>query len=76
VTVEVYGKPECVQCEYTCKKLAENGIDYNYHDATVEPEARQVVEASGRMQMPFVVAGDKSWHGFSPDKIRAIATAA
>jgi glutaredoxin-like protein NrdH len=75
--VQVYGKEECVQCEYTKKKLDENGIPYEYHDITKDEIARQVVEGSGYSQLPFVVADindqDKMWHGFSPDKIKALA---
>lgn len=75
--VRVYGKPDCVQCEYTTKKLAELKVPYKYHDVTKDPEARQVVEGSGYAQLPFVVADvndqDKMWHGFKIDKIRALS---
>lgn len=74
--VRVYGKSECVQCEYTKKKLEENNIPYVYHDVTADEQAMQVVEGSGYTQLPFVVANvndqDKMWHGFSPDKISAL----
>ena len=76
MTVDVYGKPGCVQCKYTNKKLEEDGHEVRYHDITEDQEARQVVEQSGQLALPLVVAGDKSWHGFSPDRIKALATAA
>lgn len=75
--VQVYGKPGCVQCEYTKKKLDENGIPFEYHDVTKDDTAREVVEGSGYTQLPFVVADvndqDKMWHGFSLDRIRALS---
>ena len=76
MTVDVYGKPGCVQCKYTKKKLEEDGHEVRYHDIMEDQEARHVVEESGQLALPLVVAGDKSWHGFSPDRIKALATAA
>lgn len=75
--VRVYGKPQCVQCEYTKKKLEANEIPYVYHDITADDEARQLVEETGRTQLPMVIAETESktqmWYGFSPDKIRALS---
>lgn len=73
--VRVYGKPQCVQCEYTKKRLDAADIPYEYHDITEEPEAKKVVEQTGRLTLPLVVAGDQSWHGLSPDRIQALASA-
>lgn len=73
--VQVYGKPECVQCEHTCKQLDKKDIPYEYHDVTNEPEAMTVVEQTGKLQLPLVIAGDQSWHGFKIDQIRALANA-
>ena len=60
VTVDVYGKPGCVQCKYTNKKLEEDGHEVRYHDIMEDQGARQVVEQSGQLALPLVVAGDKS----------------
>ena len=70
--VHVYGKPDCVQCKYTNKKLEAEGLQYEYHDITADEQARQIVEESGKAQLPYVVAGDQSWHGLSPDKIKSL----
>ena len=74
--VRVYGKPACVQCDYTKKKLDENGIPYTYHDVTVDEQARKFVQETGKTQLPVVVARldtkSQMWHGFSPDKITAL----
>ena len=75
MTVEVYGKPGCVQCEYTDKLLKKEGHEVHYHDITADDQARQIVEQSGKTQLPLVVAGDQAWHGMSPDRIRALAAA-
>ena len=73
--VKVYGKPECVQCEYTQKKLGEAKVPFEYHDITTEPEARKIVEECGKTQLPLVVANDQSWNGFRPDHIKSLASA-
>lgn len=79
MTVDVYGQPGCKQCEYTNKLLEREGHEVRYHDITQDLTARQVVEGSGRTQLPFVVADyndqDKMWHGLRPDRIKALADA-
>lgn len=78
MTVDVYGKPGCIQCLYTNKLLEKDGHEVHYHDITTDDIARQVVEGSGYDQLPFVVADindqDKMWHGFKIDKIKALAS--
>jgi glutaredoxin-like protein NrdH len=71
--IEVYCMPGCVQCEYTKKKLEEYNIPYQDIDVTMNTTAYNMVQSTGNMQMPMVVAGNQSWHGFQYDKIRAIA---
>lgn len=73
MTVHVYGKPGCMQCEYTSKLLGKDGHDVHYHDILADPQARKAVEESGKMQLPLVVAGNQSWNGFSPDRIKSLA---
>lgn len=73
MTVTVYTKPACVQCNATYKALAKQGIEYNLVDITESPEAREYVMALGYLQAPVVVAGDEHWSGFRPDRIKALA---
>lgn len=81
MTVTVYSKPECVQCDWTKKKLAENGVEYTELDATADGSARKMVEDSGVLQMPMVDVFENGklvdrWHGFKPDKIKGLRKAA
>jgi glutaredoxin-like protein NrdH len=75
MSVTVYTKPACVQCNATYKALDKLGIEYNVVDITLDPEARDYVMALGYLQAPVVVAGDAHWSGFRPDKIKALAGA-
>lgn len=72
MTVTVYSKPGCVQCEYTKKRLESQGTEFSVVDVTQDHEAMQTVLATGRTEMPYVVAGEDSWHGFSPDRIKSL----
>jgi len=71
VTITVYGKPDCVQCEYTTKELKRKDLPYTYFDVTEDDEARKVVLGSGKTQLPMVVVDDREpWFGFRPQMIR------
>ena len=76
MTITVYTKPACVQCNATYKALDKEGLDYEIVDITEVPEARDYVMALGYLQAPVVVAGGEHWSGFRPDRIRAISGAA
>lgn len=76
MTITVYTKPACVQCNATYKALDKQGLPYEVVDITEVPEARDYVMALGYLQAPVVVAGGDHWSGFRPDRIRALATAA
>ncbi|WP_067544464.1 glutaredoxin-like protein NrdH [Nocardia crassostreae] len=75
MTITVYTKPACVQCNATYKALDKIGVDYDVVDISENPEARDYVMALGCLQAPVVVAGDDHWSGFRPDRIKALATA-
>lgn len=76
MTITVYTKPACVQCNATYKALDKAGLDYEIVDITEVPEARDYVMALGYLQAPVVVAGGEHWSGFRPDRIRALGGAA
>ena len=59
MTITVYTKPACVQCNATYKALDKLGLDYAVVDITEEPEARDYVMALGYLQAPVVVAGNE-----------------
>ena len=73
ITVTVYAKPACVQCNATYRALDKQGITYDVIDITVDADARDYVMALGYLQAPVVVAGaDEHWAGFRPDRIKAV----
>jgi len=76
MTITVYTKPACVQCNATYKALDKQGLAYKVVDITEVPEARDYVMALGYLQAPVVVAGGEHWSGFRPDRIKALGAAA
>ncbi|MEU2251617.1 redoxin NrdH [Nocardia xishanensis] len=76
MTITVYTKPACVQCNATYKALDKVGVDYEVIDISENDEARDYVMALGYLQAPVVVAGEDHWSGFRPDRIKALAVAA
>jgi glutaredoxin-like protein NrdH len=76
MTITVYTKPACVQCNATYKALDKQGLAYEIVDITEVAEARDYVMALGYLQAPVVVAGAEHWSGFRPDRIRSIVAGA
>ena len=72
MSVIVYTKPQCVQCNATYKALDKAGVTYDVVDISEDSEARDYVMALGYLQAPVVVAGDEHWSGFRPDRIKAM----
>ena len=75
MTVTVYSKPACVQCNATYRALDKKGIAYETVDMSQDADALERVRALGYMQAPVVMTGDEHWSGFRPDKIEELATA-
>ena len=72
MTVTVYTKPACVQCNATYKALDKNGIAYEVADITESDQAREYVMSLGYLQAPVVVTETDHWSGFRPDRIKAL----
>lgn len=73
MTVTVYTKPSCVQCNATYRGLNAAGINYEVKDMSQDEEALAHAKSLGYMAAPVVIAGDDHWAGFRPDKIEELA---
>lgn len=77
MTITVYSKPSCVQCNATYRALDVQGIDYEVIDLSEDTSALERVKALGYMQAPVVVVEEAGgtvdhWSGFRPDRIGAL----
>ncbi|MCZ2401992.1 glutaredoxin-like protein NrdH [Paenarthrobacter sp. Z7-10] len=73
MTVTVYTKPACVQCNATYRALDKKGITYQSVDISQDPEALERLRSLGYMQAPVVITDQDHWSGFRPDKIAELA---
>ncbi len=73
MSVVVYSKPDCMQCEQTKKYLTKKGVDYSVVDISVDAEALEKVKSLGYRAAPVVVAGDDHWSGFNMSKLNGLA---
>lgn len=76
MSITLYTKPACVQCNATKKALDRAGLEYTSVDVTLDEEARDYVMALGYVQAPVVEASGEHWSGFRPERIKALATVA
>ncbi|MDO4791647.1 MAG: glutaredoxin-like protein NrdH [Buchananella hordeovulneris] len=75
MSITVYSKPRCVQCDATYRALTKAGVEFNVVDLTEDAAALELVRELGYSQAPVVMAGDEHWAGFRPDRIKAAVTA-
>ena len=73
MSITVYSKPACVQCDATKRALDRQGVAYQVVDLTQDQAAYDHVTALGYRQAPVVIAGEDHWAGFRPDKISALS---
>jgi len=76
MTITVFSKPACTQCNATYRALDKKGLVYNVIDISQDEAGLERLKALGFQQAPVVEAGDDSWSGFRPDKIEELALAA
>lgn len=74
MTVTVYSKPDCPQCDATKRSLDAKGISYETVDLAQSATAMDKVMALGHRSAPVVISGDLHWSGFRPDLIAKLAT--
>lgn len=73
MSITVYTKPACVQCNATKKALDRAGLDYTLVDISVDGRARDYVMGLGYLQAPVVEANGEHWSGFRPERISSLA---
>lgn len=77
MSITVYSKPACNQCDATKRAFDRAGIEIDVVDMTADAEAFEKVKASGALAAPYVEVtfedgSTDSWAGFQPEKILAL----
>ena len=73
MSITLFTKPACMQCNATKKALDSAGLDYDLVDISVDTQARDYVMALGYLQAPVVEANGEHWSGFRPERISSLA---
>lgn len=74
MSVLVYSKPNCMQCNFTKKYLEEKNIPFEMVDVYENESALEKVQELGFKSLPVVVAeGVEPFFGFRPDILEKLA---
>jgi glutaredoxin-like protein NrdH len=73
MTVTVYTKDNCVQCEATKRHLSKLDIPYETINITNDIGALDKLISLGYRSAPVVVTENDNWAGYMPDKIDKLA---
>ena len=79
MSITVYSKPRCPQCDATYRKLKKMGVAHESVDVTKDEDSLNLIKGRGYQQAPVVAVrgGDgailETWGGFRPDRIEKAA---
>jgi glutaredoxin-like protein NrdH len=73
MTVTVYTKDNCVQCEATKRHLDKIDVPYSTVNITNDIRALDKLISLGYRSAPVVVTDDDSWAGYIPEKLDKLA---
>ena len=68
MTVTVFTKPHCPQCDATKRQLTKLGVPFETVDLTQNPSTLEQLQAAGLQQAPVVIT-PKTPHGSWPDAV-------
>ncbi len=74
MTVTVYSKPDCPQCERTKRDLERLGIAYRSIDLSHHRDQLERLVAAGHRQAPVVETDLGSWSGYDAARIHGLAS--
>ncbi|MGN0109423.1 MAG: glutaredoxin domain-containing protein [Bifidobacterium sp.] len=75
MTITVFTKPQCQQCEATKRRLHDRGITFETVDLSENPATLTQLVQAGYRQAPVVITPDAAWSGYRPDLIDQLAGA-
>jgi glutaredoxin-like protein NrdH len=77
LNLTVYSKKNCQPCKATIRKLTETGLPFSVVAVDEDPAVAEALRAEGWLESPVVkIDGGRSWSGYRPDELGALARAA
>ncbi len=74
MSIIVYSKPNCPQCELTKRDMDILGIEYQVVDISQQQDQLQRLAALGFRSAPVVETAVETWAGYDQDKIKALVS--
>jgi glutaredoxin-like protein NrdH len=74
MTITLWTKPNCVQCETTKREFDRRGIIYKTRRLDKSPKAVDRFLELGLTSAPIVETDDRRWGGFRLEKIKSLET--
>ncbi|PDQ36525.1 MAG: hypothetical protein B5766_00330 [Candidatus Lumbricidophila eiseniae] len=73
MSITVYTKPGCVQCDMTKRLLDRRSVAYTSIDLSVHPEDVTRLSNAGFKTVPIIeIDGQPAFAGFQPDRITTL----
>ena len=72
MTVTVFTKYRCPQCEATKRQRTKQGIDFEVVDLAENPSTLEQLQQAGFRQAPIVITPDASWSVYRPVLIKQL----
>lgn len=73
MSVIVYSKPSCVQCNFTKRTLNKLGVEFEEVNITENEEGRERVAELGFVQVPVVDFNGEVFSGYRPEKLEKLS---
>lgn len=73
MSVIVYSKPACVQCNFTKKTLNKLEVPFEEVDITTNDDAFAKITGLGFQQVPVVDFNGETFSGYRPEKLEELA---
>lgn len=76
--IEIFTKPNCIQCKMSKEKIKNQGLKYIEHNVEKEPELINTIKNEmGYHALPVIVVHKEDgtsydWFGFRPDLIKKL----
>lgn len=70
--ITLFSKNNCMQCKMTKKFLEQNGAEFEEINIDEHPEKIDYVKGLGFTAAPVIEAGDITFSGFQPTKLKEI----
>lgn len=74
MTITVYSKPNCPQCDLTKRDMDILGIEYNTIDISQQHDQLERLSNLGFRSAPVVETDAETWAGYNQEKIKNLVS--